>query len=105
MATAAELTRLRIDSVKLHNLYVVRDTPLAKMVTCGEVQLAQLDEYVSWVVDFLEHTASDCVVDRLSGDAPPRYLIGPDWCRNKSAVRAAVEAEFRRRGTWQGVRA
>jgi uncharacterized protein len=44
------------------------------------------------------------VVDRLSGDAPPEYLVGPQWCLDKSAVRRAVEAEFHRRGTWQGSR-
>ncbi|NQU22730.1 MAG: TIGR01212 family radical SAM protein [Candidatus Nealsonbacteria bacterium] len=105
MATAAELTRLRIESVKLHNLCAVRNTLLAQMVARGEVQLPQFEEYVTWVVDFLELTAPDCIIDRLHGDAPPEYLIGPDWCLNKSAVRAAVEAEFRRRGSWQGKRA
>ena len=45
------------------------------------------------------------VIERLCGDAPPEYLVGPQWCLDKAAVRAAVEAEFRRRGTWQGCKA
>lgn len=102
LATARELARLRIDSVKLHNLHAIRNTPLADMVTSGEVRLAGLEEYVGYVVDFLEEVPASCVVDRLSGDAPRQYLVGPNWCLQKSAVRAAIEAEFRRRDTWQG---
>jgi hypothetical protein len=102
LATARELARLRIDSVKLHNLHAVRNTPLAEMVASGEVRLAGLAEYVGYVVDFLEELPPSCVIDRLSGDAPPQYLLGPSWCLKKSAVRAAIEAEFLRRGSWQG---
>ena len=101
-ATAEELARLRIDSVKLHNLYAVKDTRLGEMVTGGRVTLPDRDEYVSRVVDFLERLPADCVIDRLSGDAPPEYLIGPKWCLDKSAVRNRIEAEFERRNTWQG---
>jgi hypothetical protein len=100
--TARLLARLNLDSVKLHNLYVVKNTRLAELVAAGQVRLAELDEYISWVVDFLEQLPPGCVIDRLSGEAPPAYLVGPAWCRHKSAVRAAVEAEFRRRDTWQG---
>jgi radical SAM superfamily enzyme len=42
------------------------------------------------------------VVDRISGDAPPDYFIGPSWCLDKQAVKAAVLADFARRQTWQG---
>jgi radical SAM protein (TIGR01212 family) len=101
-ATAAELARLRIDSVKLHNLCAIRGTRLAEAVERGEVRLPEMGEYVGWVVDFLERLPRECVIDRLSGDAPPEYLLGPRWCLDRSAVRAAVEAEFRRRDTWQG---
>lgn len=103
-ATARELARLRIDSVKLHNLHAVRNTPLAEMVASAEVRLAGMEEYVGWVVDFLEELPPGCVIDRLSGDAPLQYLVGPSWCLAKSAVRAAIEAELRRRDTWQGRR-
>jgi radical SAM superfamily enzyme len=60
------------------------------------------DEYVSTVVDFLERLPPDCVVERVSGDAPPGYLVGPAWCLDKPGLRAALEAEFVRRETWQG---
>jgi radical SAM protein (TIGR01212 family) len=102
-ATAQELARREIHSIKLHNLYAVHNTPLAEMVARGEVQLPQFDDYVHWVVDFLELLPTECVIDRLSGDAPPKYLVGPQWCLDKRAIRAAVEAEFRRRGAYQGI--
>lgn len=102
--TAMELARLRIDAVKIHNLHVVRATPLAEMVARGEVTLPSLDEYVGYVVNFLEHLPPGCVIDRLGGDAPPQYLVAPAWCANKAAVYAAIEAELVRRDTWQGRR-
>jgi radical SAM protein (TIGR01212 family) len=102
LATARELAGLKIHSIKLHNLYAVRNTPLAEMVARGEVELPRFEDYVNRVVDFLELLPPECVIDRLSGDAPPQYLIGPKWCLDKRAIRAAVEGEFRRRGTWQG---
>jgi uncharacterized protein len=102
MATARELARLEIHSIKLHNLYAVRNTKLGEMVAKGEIRLPEFEEYVNLVVDFLELLPPDFVIDRLSGDAPALYLIGPDWCTKKSAIRAAIEAEFMRRDTWQG---
>lgn len=104
LATAREIARLRIDSVKLHNLHAVSNTPLAEMVASGKVRLAGLGQYAGYVVDFLEQLPPDCVIDRLSGDAPPEHLVAPRWCLDKSAVRAAIDAEFRRRDTWQGQR-
>ncbi|MEN6407359.1 MAG: TIGR01212 family radical SAM protein [Thermoguttaceae bacterium] len=101
-ATARELARLGIHSVKLHNLYAVRDTALADQVAAGQVRLPEFSEYVEDVVDFLERLPEQVVVERLSGDAPPEYLVAPAWCSDKSAVRQAVLAEFRRRGTRQG---
>jgi uncharacterized protein len=102
LATAHDLARFRLHSIKLHNLYAVRGTHLAAQVAAGEVRLPEFEEHVGRVVDFLEETPGECVVDRISGDAPAEFLLGPEWCRNKAVIRAAVDAEFRHRGTWQG---
>lgn len=102
LATARELARVNIDSVKVHNLYCVKNTKLADQVEAGEVELMGRDDYVQTVVDFLELLPPTMVVERISGDAPPDYFIGPSWCLDKPAVKLAIEAEFERRDTWQG---
>jgi hypothetical protein len=102
MATARELGRLGVDVVKIHNLYCVKNTPLADQVARGEVRLMERAEFVSTVVDFIELLPPTMIVDRISGDAPPDYFIGPTWCLDKPAVKAAVLAEFKRRGSSQG---
>ena len=91
-----------LDAVKIHNLYAVKNTPLADQVARGEVTLMERDEYVATLVDFLELLPPTMLVERISGDAPPDYFIGPAWCLDKPAVRLALEAELVRRDTWQG---
>lgn len=100
--TARELARLKLNAVKIHNLYAVKNTVLADQLAAGTVTLMERDEYVETVVDFLELIPASYVVERISGEAPPSYFIGPEWCLDKPAVRAAIDAEFARRNTWQG---
>ncbi len=102
LATAREVARLGIDSVKIHNLYAVKKTPLADMVERGEVQLIDRESYVQTVVDVIESLPPNCVVERISGEAPPDYLVSPQWCLDKPAIRDALQQEFTRRDTWQG---
>jgi hypothetical protein len=101
LATAREVARLPIDAVKIHNLYAVRGTPLADQVASGEVTLMQLDDYISTVVDVLEVLPPQIIVERVSGEAPPDYLVGPDWCLDKVAILDELSAEFARRDSWQ----
>jgi radical SAM protein (TIGR01212 family) len=102
LATARELARLRPDAVKIHNLYAVKNTPLAEQVAAGEVTLMGRDDYIQTLVDFLELLPPDCIVERISGEAPPDYFVGPSWSLDKPAVRSALLAELARRDAWQG---
>ena len=104
LATARELARVNLDAVKIHNLYCVKNTRLADQVAAGEVQLMGKGDYVQTVVDFLELLPPTMVIERISGDAPPDYFIGPSWCLDKPGVKRAIEAEFTRRDSWQGCR-
>lgn len=104
LATARELNRLEVDAVKLHNLYCVKNTRLADQVATGEVELMGREEYVATVVEFLEILSPEIVVERLTGDAPPQFFIGPEWSLDKGGVKRQIEAELVRRGTYQGAR-
>jgi len=104
MRTADEIGILGFDAIKLHNLYSVKGTPLGDEVLAGKVKMMDRQEYVRTVVDFLERIPPATIVERVSGDAPPQFLIEPKWCLEKSAIRNEIDAEFVRRGTRQGHR-
>ena len=103
MATADEVARLELDSVKIHNLYVVRNTRLADQWQQGEVQLMELDEYVKTVVDFLERMPPHVVIERVLGDAPARSSRCAVLVSGQVGILAAVDREFQQRNTWHRV--
>jgi radical SAM protein (TIGR01212 family) len=102
LATARECARLKLDAIKIHNLYAVKNTPLADQVVCGEVTLQSRDDYIATLIDFLELLPPDMVVERISGDAPPDYFVGPTWCLDKPAILLALNQEMEPRDSWQG---
>jgi radical SAM protein (TIGR01212 family) len=104
LATARALASLPVDAVKIHNLHVVRDTPMEKMFHAGQVRMQEREEYVDLVCDFLEQLPPRMIIHRLSGEAPPDYLIAPLWCLDKPTLLRAIHAELERRDSWQGKR-
>jgi radical SAM protein (TIGR01212 family) len=101
-ATADALAGLPVQGVKVHNLHVVRDTPMERMYHAGTVPMLEREDYVRLVCDFLERLPPGMVIHRLSGDAPPDYLVAPLWCLDKPALLRAIHAELEQRGSWQG---
>jgi hypothetical protein len=104
MATADALAGLPIHGVKIHNLHVVRDTPMERMYHAGEVRMLERRAYVGLVCDFLERLPPGMVIHRLNGDAPPDYLVAPLWCLDKPGLLRDIHTELERRGSWQGKR-
>ena len=102
MQSVNEVIRLGIDTIKIHNLYAVERTPLADQVRSGEVTLMELEDYVPLVVDIIERLPPTMVVERVSGDAPSDFFIGPQWSLDKPALQKAIAAEFTRRDAFQG---
>jgi radical SAM protein (TIGR01212 family) len=108
--TAVELSKLPVSGIKLHVMHVLKGTKLEGMFRGGTVgdrhacplRLMEADEYVSAVCDFLEHTRKNVVILRLVSDAREDVLVAPKWINNKLHIIDLINAEFERRGTWQG---
>lgn len=104
IASAKEVIRLGVHGVKIHNLYAVERTKLADQVRSGEVQLMDRDSYVSLAVDVLELMPDTMVIERLSGEAPSGFFVGPDWALDKPGLQIAIKNEIERRQTYQSKR-
>lgn len=102
LATARALGALRIEGVKFHPLYVVAGTVLAEEYEQNLVTLLSRGEYVQRVGSFLEQLWPETVIQRLSADCPPEFLVAPTWLSEKSAVIAEIEAWLKNQDTRQG---
>ncbi len=102
LATPALLNRLGIDGVKLHNLHVIKNTPLEKLYKLGQVPLFSREEYVNLMIDFVELLDPEMVMHRLSGEAQRAITVAPEWSIDKRGVHNAIVKAFDARDTWQG---
>jgi len=100
--TARFLSRLGIQGVKIHLLYVIKGTRLETMVREESYRCLTQTAYVDLVCDFLERIPSDMIVQRLTGDPHPHELVAPHWSLNKGETLSRIQAELKRRGTCQG---
>jgi uncharacterized protein len=101
-ATAAYLARLPLQGVKIHLLYVIKDSGLARLHEAGEYDCLTEGQYVDAVVDFIERLPPHLVIHRLTGDPHAEELLAPTWCLDKSGVLRHIREEFAHRGTRQG---
>jgi hypothetical protein len=90
--------------VKIHLLYVTRDSALASLYQNGDYRCLTEAEYVAAVVDFLELLPPQLVMHRLTGDPHAGELLAPEWSLDKSRVLNLIKTEFARRGSRQGSR-
>jgi radical SAM protein (TIGR01212 family) len=102
--TADEVARWQPAGVKIHNLYAVRGTELVGQIERGLVRLLELDEYLEMLADFIERLPPTTVIERISGDAPPNNLVGPEWCLHKGSIKSGLIATLERRQSMQGSR-
>jgi radical SAM protein (TIGR01212 family) len=79
-----------VTSVKFHPLHVLQNTPLEELYQKGAFKPLSLEEYARRVAEAL-HTHPEMVVQRLSADAHPPFLVAPLWMEDKSRVVRKIE--------------
>ncbi len=88
--TAACLNSNAIEGVKIHNLHVLDQTPLAELYKKGMFQLSSLLEYAEKVSEFIQMLGVEIIIHRLSGEGPAELMLAPDWGRNKKLILSEI---------------
>ncbi len=79
-----------IFSFKFHPLHVLKDTPLEELYEEGTFVPLSLKEYARRVAGAL-HAYPEIVVQRLTADAHPPFLVAPRWMEDKPRVVHEIE--------------
>ena len=96
------LNQLPITGIKLHNLHVVKATPMSQMYEKEKFDLFGEEEWIVFIADFLERLRPDIVIERLVGDALRETLIAPIWKTQKTLVLEKIRRELIARDSYQG---
>lgn len=77
--TAKVLAAMKIDIVKLHSLYIAKNTELCEWFEDGKITLCSKEEYFERVIAFLELLPPYIAVERLFSRVPESEAVFSNW--------------------------
>ncbi len=96
------LNRLDIQGIKIHMLYINKNTQLAKMYQDKPFHLLTKQEYIDIVCEQLEYLDPKIVIMRITGDPIKEDVIAPTWLLKKFCVLNDIDKEMKKRDIYQG---
>lgn len=102
---AAIISKLPIHTIKFHQMQILKNTRMAKEYSKypERFNLFSLEDYLNFMIHFVERLNPDIYIERFSAEVPPEYLIAPDWglIRNFQVLHK-LERKLEDLNTWQG---
>lgn len=102
LETAKLLNTLDIQGVKIHMLYIVNNTPLARSFERKPFPLLSMKEYVNITVKQLRLLNKNIIIHRVTGDPDRTELIEPKWTLKKFIVSNEIDKLMRKNNFYQG---
>jgi radical SAM protein (TIGR01212 family) len=104
MNSVGIISNLNLHSVKFHQLQIFRNTPMAEEYFRhpGNFVLFEFDEYLDFMMHFLEELNPSFVIERIAGETPPVNNCGNTWNKRYDEVLRAFEHLLELHDSWQG---
>lgn len=102
---ATTLSRLSLDSLKFHQLILVKGTKIVEDYKKhpNDFLFMSFEQYSEFIIEFLERLSPDIVIERFAGEVPPLFHAGLGWnmLRNEQIV-SLIEQKMNVEGRFQG---
>ena len=104
LATASELSLWPLNSIKFHQLQVIKGTVMAREFRekPEDFESFALDDYLQLMMEILERLNPAFVVERIAGEVTPGMGIREGWGLRYDVVLRAFEELLLKNDTWQG---
>ena len=102
LKTIKDINHLKFDSIKIHMLHILKDTPLAEYYKNNPFSILSREDYIEIVVKQLELLRKEVVIERLTGDPIKDELITPSWVLNKTTILNDIDKLMTKLDTYQG---
>ena len=104
MNHAKMVSQLPINTLKIHHLQIVKHTMMAVQFkkTPEMFTFMELEEYIDFVVDFVEKLKPEIIIERFFSESPASMLIHPKYGLKNFEVKHLVEKRLEEREAMQG---
>jgi len=102
---ATEISKLPIDTLKMHHLQIVKQTVMAVQYKRNpeNFDLFTSEDYIDFISDFIGFLRPDISIERFASEAPYDLLIAPKWNQMKNfEVVAKIDQKLAEKNIWQG---
>ena len=100
--TVQYLNNLKINGIKIHSTYILKETVLEKWYNEGKYVPLTLEEYLDKLLLVITNLRPEIVIHRISGDAPKELLVAPKWNEHKKWVLNGFEKIMKEQNRFQG---
>ncbi len=102
IATAEYLSSFKLFGVKIHSLYVMEGTVLAKMYEEKSYTPPTLSEYADMASELIARISPKVILHRITGDCPKERLVAPEWNKDKNEIISRINYALTKKGYSQG---
>jgi len=105
LAEAEIISGLPLTTVKFHQLQIIRDTVMETEYrdNPADFHLFTWEDYLDFIIKFFERLNPAIIVERFTGEAPPRFLTEIIWGKKRTGqIVPLIEKHLEELDTWQG---
>jgi hypothetical protein len=102
---ALQISELPLTTVKFHQLQIIKGTAIEReyLTNPADFKLFTWEEYLSFIIRFLEHFTPKIMIERFTGEVPPKFLAFAPWdSKRNDQISGLIEKRLKELDTWQG---
>ncbi len=105
LSHATELSTLPIETLKLHQLQIIKNTMMAYQLKQNPemFNLFSIEEYIDLITDFIAMLRPDIIIERFISESPADLLLAPKWGGLKNfEIINKIDKKMLEKNLWQG---
>ncbi len=100
--TSKIISVLKTDFVKIHALYIEKNTIMARQYINKDFSMLPVSDYIEKVVTFLEYLNPKIAIQRIIGRAPEEFTLFSNWGMSWWKIKDMIEKKMQQENRYQG---
>lgn len=103
LTTVKLINELEVDIIKIHSLYIAKDSVFGEQYSQGLIEVCSMEEYVNRVVTFITHLNKNTAVSRVVSRIPEEDGLFSNWGHSWWKVYNEIQLALQKDDLFQGI--